>query len=50
MDSNPLAKGLSDPNLIGKLAANPRTSKYLADPSFMQNVSHPAMVPVRNHV
>ncbi|KAF7433115.1 Hsp90 cochaperone [Pleurotus ostreatus] len=38
MDSNPLAKGLSDPNLIGKLAANPRTSKYLADPSFMQNL------------
>ena len=28
----------SDPNLLGKLAANPRTSKHLADPSFVQKV------------
>lgn len=28
----------SDPGLIAKLAANPKTSSYLADPSFMQNL------------
>jgi STI1 domain len=28
----------SDPSLFAKLAANPRTSKYLADPSFVQKV------------
>lgn len=31
-------KMFSDPNLIGKLAANPRTAKHLADPSFMQKL------------
>ncbi|VDB90060.1 unnamed protein product [Peniophora sp. CBMAI 1063] len=30
-----LGKMFSDPNLIAKLAGNPRTSKHLADPSFM---------------
>ena len=34
-----LGKMFSDPNLFGKLAANPRTSKHLADPSFVQKVS-----------
>ncbi|KAJ8462951.1 hypothetical protein ONZ45_g17748 [Pleurotus djamor] len=38
MSSNPLAKSLSDPNLLAKLAANPRTAKHLADPSFMQKL------------
>jgi STI1/HOP-like cochaperone of foldosome len=33
-----LGKMFSDPNLFGKLAANPRTSKHLADPSFVQKV------------
>ena len=28
----------SDPQLIQKLAANPKTSKFLADPSFMQKL------------
>ena len=27
-----------DPNLLGKLASNPRTSKHLADPSFVQKL------------
>jgi stress-induced-phosphoprotein 1 len=31
-------KMFSDPNLLGKLAANPRTQKHLADPSFVQKV------------
>ncbi|KKA27762.1 hypothetical protein TD95_001267 [Thielaviopsis punctulata] len=30
-----LGQMFSDPNLISKLAANPKTSSYLADPSFM---------------
>ena len=33
-----LGKFLSDPNLIGKLATNPRTQKHLADPSFVQKL------------
>ena len=28
----------SDPNLLGKLAANPRTAKHLSDPAFVQKV------------
>ena len=28
----------SDPQLLAKLAANPKTSSFLADPSFMQNL------------
>lgn len=28
----------SDPNLIGKLATNPRTSKHFADPAFVQKL------------
>lgn len=33
-----LGKMFSDPNLIAKLAGNPRTSKHLADPGFMNMV------------
>lgn len=33
-----LGKLFRDPNLIGKLAANPRTQKHLADPAFIQKV------------
>jgi stress-induced-phosphoprotein 1 len=33
-----LGKLFSDPNLIGKLATNPRTSKHLADPAFVQKL------------
>ena len=33
-----LGKMFSDPNLISKLAANPRTAKHLADPNFMKLV------------
>jgi stress-induced-phosphoprotein 1 len=36
-----LGKMFSDPNMLSKLAANPRTAKHLADASFMQKVSHP---------
>jgi stress-induced-phosphoprotein 1 len=28
----------ADPNLIGKLASNPKTSKHFADPSFVQQL------------
>lgn len=38
-DGMGLGKMFADPNLFGKLAANPRTAKHLADPSFMQKVS-----------
>jgi len=33
-----LGKMFSDPNLLGKLAANPRTQKHLADPAFIQKI------------
>lgn len=33
-----LGKLFSDPNLIGKLASNPRTQKHLADPTFIQKM------------
>jgi len=33
-----LGKIFSDPNILGKLAANPRTQKHLADPSFVQKI------------
>ncbi|KAF9076625.1 chaperone [Rhodocollybia butyracea] len=36
--ANPFASMFADPNLFGKLAANPRTSKHLADPSFVQKI------------
>jgi stress-induced-phosphoprotein 1 len=33
-----LGKMFADPNLLGKLATNPRTQKHLADPTFVQKV------------
>ncbi|OBZ71939.1 Heat shock protein sti1 [Grifola frondosa] len=33
-----LGKMFSDPNLLGKLATNPRTQKHLADPAFVQKL------------
>ncbi|KAL2891048.1 Heat shock protein STI1 [Ceratocystis lukuohia] len=33
-----LGQMFSDPNLIAKLAANPKTSSYLSDPSFMAKI------------
>lgn len=33
-----LGKYFADPNLIGKLATNPRTQKHLADPAFVQKL------------
>jgi len=33
-----LGKMFSDPNILGKLAANPRTQKHLSDPAFVQKV------------
>lgn len=45
---NQLGRMFSDPSALPKLAANPRTSKYLADPSFMQKLqlaqSNPGMI------
>ena len=40
-DALGLGKMFADPNLFGKLAANPRTAKHLADPSFVQKVYFP---------
>jgi len=37
-DAFGLGKFFSDPNLIAKLAGNPRTAKHLADPSFVQQL------------
>ncbi|CCM04028.1 uncharacterized protein FIBRA_06185 [Fibroporia radiculosa] len=37
-DALGLGKLFGDPNLIGKLAASPRTQKHLADPSFVQQL------------
>jgi hypothetical protein len=37
-DALGLGKLFSDPNLIGKLASNPKTQKHLADPTFVQKV------------
>ncbi|KAF9468848.1 hypothetical protein BDZ94DRAFT_546092 [Collybia nuda] len=33
-----LGNMFSDPNLLGKLALNPRTKNYLADPAFVQKI------------
>jgi hypothetical protein len=33
-----LGKLFNDPNLLGKLATNPRTQKHLADPAFVQKL------------
>jgi stress-induced-phosphoprotein 1 len=33
-----LGKMFQDPNLIGKLATNPRTQKHLSDPAFVQKL------------
>lgn len=37
-DATGLGKMFSDPNLLGRLASNPRTQKHLADPAFVQKV------------
>ncbi len=39
-DASGIGKMFSDPNLITKLATNPRTQKHLADPTFMQRVKY----------
>lgn len=33
-----LGRMFADPNILGKLAANPRTQKHLSDPAFVQKV------------
>ena len=48
-DAMGLGKMFSDPNLFGKLAANPRTAKHLADPSFVQKVKFPPLLLMHNH-
>ncbi|KAJ7265852.1 chaperone [Mycena haematopus] len=49
-DGGGFGKMFSDPNLFGKLAANPRTQKHLADPAFVQKLNmiqkNPAMANV----
>ncbi|KAH9918139.1 activator of Hsp70 and Hsp90 chaperone [Fomitopsis serialis] len=37
-DALGLGKMFGDPNLIGKLAANPRTAKHLVDPGFVEQL------------
>ncbi|KAG2148042.1 hypothetical protein DEU56DRAFT_783837 [Suillus clintonianus] len=37
-DAFGLGRMFADPNLIGKLATNPRTQKHLADPAFVQKL------------
>jgi hypothetical protein len=37
-DATGLGKMFADPNLLGKLAANPKTAKHLADPSFVRQL------------
>ena len=37
-DGGGLGKFFADPNLLGKLATNPRTAKHMADPSFRQKL------------
>lgn len=37
-EASGLGKMFGDPNLLGKLATNPRTQKHMADPSFVQKV------------
>lgn len=37
-DVYPLQKMFNDPNMISKIAANPKTSRHLADPKFIQTV------------
>lgn len=39
-----LNKLFADPNLVGRLALNPKTAKHLADPSFMQKVRAPLTI------
>ena len=36
---DPFGSMFNDPQMIQKLAANPKTSKFLADPSFMQQLN-----------
>lgn len=43
--ANPFASMFADPNLIGRLATNPRTSKHLSDPSFVQKVCLMSRIP-----
>lgn len=35
---NPFSNLFSDPNMIGKLASNPRTAKHMSDPAFVQKL------------
>jgi stress-induced-phosphoprotein 1 len=45
MDSSQMGQGgggleglFSDPNLLGKLAANPKTAKFMQDPAFVSKM------------
>ncbi len=51
-DAMGLGKMFSDPNLLGKLATNPRTQKHLADPSFVKQVwlNNPSLDYTANHL
>lgn len=40
VSGDPLGGMFSDPNMIQKLAANPKTARYLADPAFMQKLQN----------
>ena len=45
-----LGKMFADPNLLGKLATNPRTQKHLADPAFVQKVCQKILHPASFHL
>ncbi|KAG9317145.1 putative STI1-Hsp90 cochaperone [Chiua virens] len=47
-DALGFGKLFQDPNLIGKLASNPRTQKHLADPAFIQKVCTLIPISVNN--
>ena len=38
-DAMGIGKLFSDPNMFNKLASNPKTKQYLADPGFINKVS-----------
>lgn len=40
----------SDPNMLAKLAANPRTQKHLSDPAFVRQVCQLLSTDVENEL
>lgn len=40
----------SDPNMLAKLAANPRTQKHLSDPAFVRQVCQLLLTDIENEI